>query len=121
MNSETFPITVYHNPNCGTSRATLAIITEAGYAPTVIEYLEQGWTRAQLEALLATMGVGARDILRTKEALVQQLGLNDREVSDEQILDAMVRYPILVNRPIVVTRRGALLARPAERVRELLD
>jgi arsenate reductase (glutaredoxin) len=115
------PITVYHNPNCGTSRTTLSIIREAGYEPTVVEYLKQGWTRPMLEGLLAAMDVGPREILRTKEALATELGLLAADVDAERILDAMVRHPILVNRPIVVTPNGVLLARPAERVREVLS
>lgn len=116
-----FPITIFHNPDCGTSRNTLAIIRAAGYAPSVIEYLKAGWTRPQLEDLIAHMGGRPRDLLREKGTPAAELGLLDPSVSDDQILDAMVAHPILVNRPIVVTPRGVKLARPSEAVLDLLD
>jgi arsenate reductase len=119
--SEDFPITIYHNPDCGTSRNTLAMIRAAGYAPTVVEYLKTGWTRPQLEGLLAAMGVGPRDILREKGTPAAELGLLDTAVSDDAILDAMVVHPILVNRPIVVTPKGVKLSRPSEVVMGLLE
>ena len=116
-----FPITIYHNPACGTSRNTLAMIRAAGYEPTVIEYLQAGWTRPQIKQLLAAMGTRPRDILREKGTPAADLGLLDPDVMDEQILDAMVEHPILVNRPIVVTPKGVKLSRPSEAVLDLLD
>lgn len=116
-----FPITIYHNPACGTSRNTLAMIRAAGYEPTVIEYLQAGWTRPQLEELLTAMGARPRNILREKGTPAAELGLLDPSMTDDQILDAMVQHPILVNRPIVVTPKGVKLSRPSEVVLELLD
>jgi arsenate reductase len=116
-----FPITIYHNPACGTSRNALAMIEAAGYAPTVVEYLKAGWTRDQLQDLTAAMGVTARDLLREKGTSAGELGLLDPAVSDAQILEAMIEHPILVNRPIVVTPKGVKLARPSEEVLTLLD
>ncbi len=119
--SDEFPITIFHNPACGTSRNTVAMVEAAGYAPTVVEYLKTGWTRPQLEDLLARMGARPRDILREKGTPAAELGLLDPAVSDEAILDAMVQHPILVNRPIVVTPKGVKLSRPSEAVLELLE
>jgi arsenate reductase len=119
--SPDFPITIYHNPDCGTSRDTLAIIRAAGYAPTVVDYLKTGWTRQQLEGLLAAMGETPRDILREKGAPAAELGLMDPAVTDDSILAAMLKHPILVNRPIVATPKGARLCRPSEVVLSLLD
>ena len=121
MSQETFPITIFHNPGCGTSRNVLAMIEAAGYAPTVIEYLKAGWTRPQLEGLLAAMGVQARDILREKGTPAGELGLPDPAVADDVLIEAMLAHPILVNRPIVVTPKGARLCRPSEAVLALLD
>ena len=115
-----FPITIYHNPACGTSRNTLAMIRAAGYEPTVVEYLKAGWTRPLLEELLAAMSAHPRDILREKGTPAAELGLLDSGAADTRILDAMVAHPILVNRPIVVTPKGAALCRPAEKVAALL-
>lgn len=119
--SDEFPITIFHNPDCGTSRNALAMIQAAGYAPEVVDYLKAGWTRPQLEALLAAMGARPKDVLRSKGAPAEDLGLLACSVSDDQILDAMVAYPILVNRPIVVTPKGTRLCRPSEVVLDLLD
>jgi arsenate reductase len=119
--SEDFPITIFHNPDCGTSRNALAMIRAAGYAPTVVEYLKTGWTRPQLERLLGAMGAGPRDMLREKGTPAAELGLLDPVVGDDQLLDAMVAHPILVNRPIVVTPKGVRLCRPSELVLTLLD
>jgi arsenate reductase len=116
-----FPIAIYHNPACGTSRNTLAIIEAAGYQPTVVEYLKTGWTRPKLEALFAVMNAKPRDVMREKGTPAAELGLLDPNVSDDQILDAMVANPILVNRPIVVTPKGTKLSRPSEVVLDLLD
>ena len=119
--TDVFPVTIYHNPACGTSRNALAMIRAAGYEPTVVEYLKTGWTRAQLEGLLAAMPAKVRDLLREKETPAAELGLLDGAISDDRILDAMVEHPILVNRPIVVTPKGTALARPSERVLDLLE
>jgi arsenate reductase len=116
-----FPITIFHNPNCGTSRNTLAMVRAAGYEPEVVEYLKAGWTKARLKDLLNTMGAKARDILRMKGTPALELGLDDPGVSDDAILDAMVAQPILVERPIVATPRGVMLCRPSEVVLSLLD
>jgi arsenate reductase (glutaredoxin) len=119
--SEAFPITIYHNAGCGTSRNTLAMIEAAGYAPEVVEYLKVGWTRERLESLMSAMGVGPRDILREKGTPAAELGLTDPATPDEKILEAMLAEPILVNRPIVVTPKGVKLCRPSEVVLSLLD
>ena len=119
--SADFPVTIYHNPACGTSRNTLEMIRAAGYAPTVVEYLGTGWTRPLLEDLLARTGAEPRDLLREKGTPAADLGLLSPDASDEAILSAMTEHPILVNRPIVVTPRGAALCRPSERVFDLLD
>ena len=114
-------ITIFHNPACGTSRNTLAMIRAAGCEPTVVEYLHTGWTRPQLEELLAAMQARPRDILREKGTPAAELSLLDPSATDDDILDAMVVHPVLVNRPIVVTPRGAKLSRPSEAVLELLE
>ncbi|PVM85468.1 arsenate reductase (glutaredoxin) [Caulobacter endophyticus] len=116
-----FPITIFHNPKCGTSRNTLAIIEAAGYAPTVVEYLKAGWTLNQLRDLAARTGLGARGLLRVKGTPAEELGLTDPAAADDVILAAMIEHPILVERPIVVTPKGAVLARPKEKVLEVLD
>jgi arsenate reductase len=119
--SDDFPITIFHNPNCGTSRNVVAMVEAAGYGPQVIEYLKAGWTRPQLKDLLRRMGAKPRDILREKGTPAADLGLLDPSASDDQILQAMIVDPILVNRPIVVTPKGVALCRPSERVLDLLD
>ena len=116
-----FPITIYHNPACGTSRNTLAMVRAAGYEPEVVEYLKTGWTRQQLTDLLTAMRLRPRDVIREKGTPAAELGLLDPAATDEQILDAMVEHPILVNRPIVVTPRGTKLSRPSEAVLDLLE
>lgn len=116
-----FPITIFHNPACGTSRNTLGLIRAAGYEPTVVEYLQAGWTRAQLGELLAAMQARPRDVLREKGTPAAELGLLDPNATNDQILDAMVEHPILVNRPIVVSPKGVKLARPSEAVLDLLE
>ncbi len=112
--------TIYHNPNCGTSRNTLAAIRAAGIEPEVVEYLKAGWTRPLLERLLKTMKLKPRDILRVRGTPAEARGLTDPKTSDGAILEAMVAEPILVERPIVVTSKGAALCRPAEVVQSLL-
>lgn len=122
MNSDApFPVTIFHNPDCGTSRNTLAMIQAAGYAPEVVEYRTVGWRRDQLEGLLAAMNARPRDILREKGTPAADLGLLDPAATDDALLDAMVAHPILVNRPLVVTPRGVRLCRPSEAVLDLLD
>ena len=114
------PVVIHHNPNCGTSRNTLEMIRQSGVEPQVHEYVKEGWTRPQLEALFARMGVSPRDILRVRGTPAEELGLNRAGVSNDEILDAMVVHPILVERPIVESPKGARLCRPAEAVRDLL-
>lgn len=116
-----FPITFYHNPTCGTSRNALAMVEAAGYSPEVVEYLKTGWTRAQLTELFTAMGASARDVMREKGTPAAEMGLTNGNVSDEQIIDAMLEHPVLVNRPIVVTPKGTKLCRPSEVVLELLE
>ena len=113
-------VTIYLNPNCGTSRNTLALLREKGVEPTVVEYLKVGWTRPQLEDVLKRMGASAHDILRVRGTKADELGLSDPGASDEALIAAMIIDPILVNRPIVVTSKGAALCRPAELVLGLL-
>ena len=113
-------VTIFHNPACGTSRNTLAAIRAAGIEPTVVEYLKAGWTKPQLQDLLKKLGLTARDILRVRGTPAEELKLTDPNATEDQILDAMVGHPILVERPIVVTPKGAVLARPADRVQEIL-
>lgn len=112
--------TIYHNPSCGTSRNTLAAIRAAGIEPDVVEYLKVGWTRPLLERLLKAMKAGPRDILRVRGTQAEALGLTDPKASDDKILAAMVADPALVERPIVVTPKGAALCRPMEKVAALL-
>jgi arsenate reductase len=107
-------VTIYHNPACGTSRNTLALLREKGVEPNVVEYLKAGWTKEQLQDLLKRMDVTAHEILRVRGTNAEELGLTDPNVSDEAIIAAMIIEPILVNRPIVVTPKGAALCRPAE-------
>lgn len=116
-----FPVTIYHNPACGTSRNALAMIEAAGYVPDVVDYCAVGWKRPQLEALLAAMGAAPRDILREKGTPAATLGLLDPATTDDAILDAMIAHPVLVNRPIVATPLGTRLCRPSEVVLDLLD
>ena|ERR1019366_7532484 len=113
-------VTIFHNPACGTSRNVLASIRETGLEPTVVEYLKTGWTRAQLEDLLAAMAASPRDVLRVRGTPAEELGLTAPGVSDDEIVNAMVAHPILVERPIVTTPKGAALCRPAELVNTLL-
>ncbi len=112
--NEAFPVTIFHNPNCGTSRTVLATIRAAGYEPEVVEYLKVGWTTERLANLLAAMDAGPKDIFRGKEALAASLGLLDPGATDDRILDAMVAHPILVDRPIVATPKGTKLCRPSD-------
>lgn len=115
-----FPITIYHNPKCSTSRQVLEMIEATGRKPEVVEYLKAGWSKQQLKKLFADAGITARQALRTNAVEAEALGLLDAKVSDVKLLDAMVVHPVLVNRPFVVTPKGAKLCRPKESVRELL-
>ena len=112
--------TIYHNPSCGTSRNTLALLRHAGLQPTVIEYLKTPPSKTQLQALIRDMGISVRDLLRRKGTPYDELRLDDSKWTDDELLDFMVQYPILMNRPIVVTARGSKLCRPSESVLELL-
>lgn len=114
-------VVIFHNPDCGTSRNVVRIVEAAGYMPTVVEYLKAGWTKPQLLALFAAAGIGPRDALRIKKSPAVELGLTDPSVADEDIVEAMIAHPILVERPIVVTAKGTALCRPSERVLDLLD
>ena len=113
--------TIYHNPACGTSRNTLAMIRQSGEEPVVIEYLKTPPSRAQLTALAAAIGIPVRGLLREKGTPYAELGLDDPSLTDNQLLDAMLAHPILINRPIVITEKGARLCRPSEIVLEILD
>lgn len=112
---------IFHNPNCGTSRNTLAIMKASGEQPEVVEYLKNPPSRDELVELLAKMNISPRELLRSKETINDELGLDNPELSDDDIIDAMMAHPILINRPIVVTGKGAALCRPSERVFELLE
>ena len=113
-------IVIYHNPACGTSRNTLAMIRNAGIEPHVVEYLKTPPTRTLLRQLVTRMGGSLRDILREKGTPYAELGLDDASLTDEQILDAIEAHPILINRPIVVAPKGVRLCRPSEAVLDLL-
>lgn len=116
-----FPITVFHNPACGTSRNVLAAIRDLDYEPEVVLYLETGWSESQLRGLLDRMGATPKAILREKGSQAASLGLLAESVPDEILIAAMLSDPLLVNRPIVETPLGVVLARPSERVFEVLD
>lgn len=111
---------IYHNPRCGTSRTVLQILQDRGCEPEIIEYLKTPLSRAQLVELLSLAGLSARQALRSKESLCQALNLDGPAVSEDQLLDAIAENPILLNRPFVVTEKGARLCRPAELVQEIL-
>lgn len=114
------PVTIFHNPACGTSRNVLALIRNTGDEPTVIEYLKTPPDRATLTQLIAAMGVPVREVLRQKGTPYDELGLGDPKWSDEQLIDFMLQHPILINRPIVVTPLGTRLCRPSEAVLDIL-
>ncbi len=113
-------ITIYHNPDCGTSRNTLAMIRQSGEEPVVIEYLKTPPSRGKLVELIAAMGIGVRGLLREKGTPYAELGLADPAWSDDQLIDQMLAHPILINRPIVVTPLGTKLCRPSETVLDIL-
>ena len=118
--AKAFPVTIYHNPKCSTSKQVLETIEAAGHKPEIVEYLKAGWTKLQLKQLFAAAGLTPRQALRTKAKEAEELGLLDAKVSDAKLLDAMVAHPVLVERPFVVTPKGTRLARPKESVREIL-
>ena len=113
-------ITIYHNPDCGTSRNTLAMIRQSGIEPTIIEYLMTPPSRERLKELVAAMVIPVRALLREKGTPYKELGLDDPKWTDEQLIDQMLTHPILINRPIVVTPKGVRLCRPSEAVLDLL-
>jgi len=113
-------VTIYHNPRCGTSRNVLGLIRNAGIEPTIVEYLNHPPSRAELVSLIARMGISARALMREKGTPAAELGLTDPARGDDEIIDAMMAYPILINRPIVVTPRGVKLCRPSEAVLDIL-
>ena len=113
-------ITIYHNPACGTSRNTLAMIRNAGIEPTVIEYLKTPPTRGELEGMIRQAGLSVRQAIREKGTPYAELGLDDPSLNDDQLLDAMIAHPILINRPFVVTPLGVRLCRPSEVVLDIL-
>jgi arsenate reductase len=113
-------VTIYHNPDCGTSRNTLAMIRQSGLEPEIIEYLKTPPSRERLKELVAAMRISVRDLLRQRGTPYQDLGLDDPKWTDEQLIDQMLAHPILINRPIVVTEKGVKLCRPSETVLPLL-
>jgi arsenate reductase len=113
-------VTIFHNPACTTSRNVLAAIRAAGIEPNVVEYLKEGWTKPQLKDLLQKLGLRARDVMRIRGTPAEELMLTDPKATDDQIIDAMVGHPILVERPIVLSPKGAVLARPAEKIEAIL-
>lgn len=114
------PTTIYHNPKCSKSRQTLQAIRDAGEEPEIIEYLKTPPSRVELEGLLKKMKIRPRDLLRTKETAYAELGLGDESKSDDEIIEAMLAHPILIERPIVVTANGVRLCRPPERLAEIM-
>jgi arsenate reductase len=121
MTDADFPVVIFHNPACGTSRNVVAMVRAAGYEPQIIEYLKAGWSHDQLRELAGEAGLTFRQLMREKGTPAAELGLLADGVSEETILDAMVAHPIIVNRPLVVTPRGVKLCRPSEVVFDLLD
>lgn len=116
-----FPVVIHHNPECGTSRNVVEIVRAAGYEPTIIDYLQTGWTRPQLLALFAACGLTPRAALRETKSPAAELGLLVEGVGDDALLDAMIAHPVLVNRPIVATPKAVRLCRPSEAVLALLE
>ena len=121
MSASDFPITIFHNPACGTSRNVVAMAKAAGYEPQVFEYLKAGWTKDQLKQLATDAGVPLREFLRDRDTPAAELGLLEPTATDDAILEAMVAHPILVNRPIMVTPKGTALCRPSEKALDLLE
>ena len=114
-------IVIHHNPECGTSRNVLEIIRAFAEEPVIIEYIKEGWSKAQLQALFAAADITPREALRTTKSPAEELGLIDPSVPDEALLEAMLDHPVLVNRPFVCTKKGVALCRPSEAVFKLLD
>jgi arsenate reductase len=114
-------VVIYHNPKCSTSRKVLELLRQSGHEPTVVEYLKTPPSRARMKALLAAMGMKPRDILRRSGTPYDELGLDRPDLTDEEILDALEAHPILMQRPVVVSDKGAVLCRPLERVAEVVD
>jgi len=114
-------VTIYHNPDCGTSRNTLAMIRQSGVEPVIVEYLKTPPSRETLKDLIAAMGIPVRALLRQKGTPYKELGLDDPKWTEDELLDVMMAHPILINRPIVVTPKGVRLCRPSEAVIELLE
>lgn len=113
-------VTIYHNPRCSTSRNTLALLKEEGIEPTIVEYLKAPLDKEGILNILKQSGLSAKALIRTKEELFKILGLDGENVTEEQLIDAMVEHPVLMNRPVVVTDKGARLCRPIEVVKEIL-
>lgn len=113
-------VTIYHNPACGTSRNTLAMIRASGEQPQIIEYLKTPPTRATLVKLLKAMGLTPRELIRAKQSIYTELGLDDPKWSDDELIDFMIAHPVLINRPIVITPKGTRLCRPSELVLDIL-
>jgi arsenate reductase (glutaredoxin) len=116
----TMDITIFHNPRCGSSRNTLALIREAGHEPRIVDYLANPPAREELAQMIARAGLSVRDAVRSKESIYTELGLDDPATSDDALLDAMLAHPILINRPFVVTPKGVRLCRPADLVADIL-
>jgi len=113
-------VTIYHNPDCGTSRNTLAMIRQSGVEPEIIEYLKSPPSRERLRELIAAMRISVRDLLRQKGTPYKELGLDDPRWTDEELIDRMLEHPILINRPIVIAPKGVKLCRPSEAVLDIL-
>lgn len=121
MGADFFPVVIHHNPECGTSRNVVEIVRSAGYEPVILEYLKIGWTREQLLGLFAAAALTPRSALRETKSPAADLGLLSPDVGDDQLLEAMLAHPVLVNRPLVATPKGVRLCRPSEAVLDLLD
>jgi len=121
MTDADFPVVIFHNPGCGTSRNVVEMVRAAGYEPQIVEYLKAGWSHDELRELAGEAGLTFRQLMREKGTPAAELGLLKDGVSEDEILDAMVTTPILVNRPLVVTSKGVKLCRPSEVVFDLLD
>ncbi|MEE9313613.1 MAG: arsenate reductase (glutaredoxin) [Rhizobiaceae bacterium] len=113
-------VTIYHNPKCGTSRTTLALLEDAGLNPTIIEYLKSPLSRKELEMLVKKMPTTVRELVRTSGDIYKELGLSDESLTDEQLIDAMIAHPILMQRPVVETSKGVRMCRPSTTVNEIL-
>lgn len=113
-------VTIWHNPSCGTSRNTLALLREAGIEPEIVQYLKTPPSRAEIAAAIAAAGIPVRDAVRRKGALYTDLGLDNPALSDDALIDALAAHPALIERPFVFTKKGVRLCRPVERVREIL-